>query len=285
MPRQSSRSAARPMIRASRTDGFEIITAPTVHPLARLLGLLIRLRAEITTALAVIAVWVLLTSWLRTPFVIALVAVAIAVVLVTPVLRRFVAYRAAAVMTRHRLRQVLVERRCLNFSRHAPLFLWSHPTEVGDTVWLFLRAGISPTDVEEQADWIASGCFARDARVSTVRSMTALVKVEVIRRDPLARELIDSELADWTTTTGQRPPWGTKIVPPRPGNAHWSGIGDRGGRDDSKPVQRPTLDERDDVPPVVIEHPAPTAPPTPRPEPVPEPVAVPDRRGDWSDYV
>ena len=186
-------------------------------------------------------------------------------------------------MTRHRLRQVLVERRCLNFSRAAPLFLWSHPTEVGETVWLLLRAGISPSDVEDQAEWIASGCFARDARVTPTRRMTALVKVEVIRRDPLARELIASELDDWTATTGQAPPRGTVIVPPKPTNQHHCGT-TRAAATNGVPVPRSTLDERDDVP-VVIDQPEHAD--TEHAEGLVEKdrAVVPDRGGDWSDYV
>ena len=191
-------------------------------------------------------------------------AATVATVLAVPALRTFVSRRAAAVMTRHRLRQVLMERRCLNFSRHAPLFLWSHPTEVGETVWLLLRAGIAPADVEDQAEWIASGCFARDARVTPLRSMTAIVRVEVVRRDPLATELIASELADWTATTGSRAPRGARVVPPRPGH---------------RPAPRTTLDESDGMP-VVVDMPS----PAPAPDDAPaEP--VPARAGDWSDYV
>ncbi len=257
-------SSGRSMMRASRTDGFEIITAPGVHPVFRVLGLLIRLRVEITTLMLSFALLAVLFWWLPPAAAAAVIAVLIAVLVAMPACRRFVGHRGAAVMTRHRLRQVLVERRCLNFSRHAPLFLWSHPTEVGETVWLLLRAGISPADVEDQAEWIASGCFARDTRVTALRSMTAIVRVEVIRRDPLATELIASELADWATTTGTPAPRGARVVPPRPAN---------------RPTPRPTLDRSDGVP-VVVDIPS----PAPAPEDAPaEP--VPARAGDWSDYV
>jgi hypothetical protein len=271
-------SRPRPTIRAARTDGFELITAPPTHPAVRVAGLAVRLRAEIAALAAVVALCLLLTVWLPWGAVLAVVAVLVAVVVAVPVLRRFVARRAMATLTRHRLRQVLVERRCMNFSRAAPLFLWSHPTEVGDTVWLFLRAGISPSDVVDQCEWIASGCFARDARVTPVRRMTALVKVEVIRRDPLATELIASELDDWTATTGAPPPRGARIVPPKPANQHWSGTARTGastGR--AAPTVRATLDDHDDVP-VVIEHPEHDSTPGER-------TVVPDRGGDWSDYV
>ncbi|MFC5139781.1 hypothetical protein ACFPK1_16190 [Actinomycetospora rhizophila] len=241
-------------------------------------GLLIRLRAELLALVLGFAFLAAAYSWLPPAAASAVIAVTVAVLLAVPVLRRFVSRRASAVMTRHRLRQVLVERRCLNFSRHAPLFLWSHPTEVGETVWLLLRAGISPSDIEDQVEWIASGCFARDARVTPTRRMTALVKVDVIRRDPLARDLIASELDDWTATTGQAPPRGTVIVPPTPANQHHSDTRDASSNGVHFP--RTTLDERDDVP-VVIEHPEPTR--SERADD--ERMVVPDRGGDWSDYV
>ncbi|GAA4883806.1 hypothetical protein GCM10023203_39640 [Actinomycetospora straminea] len=281
MARTTSRPTSRRSIRVARTDGFELITAPAIHPAARVAGLLIRLRAELLALALGFALLAAAYSWLPPAAASAVVAVTVAVLLAVPALRRFVSRRASAVMTRHRLRQVLVERRCLNFSRHAPLFLWSHPTEVGETVWLLLRAGISPSDVEDQIEWIASGCFARDARVTPTRRMTALVRVDVIRRDPLARDLIASELDDWTATTGQAPPRGTVIVPPKPANQHHSGT--RTGATNGVPVSRSTLDERDDVP-VVIDHPEPAQPEhSDRAEN--ERAVVPDRGGDWSDYV
>lgn len=266
-------------VRVARTDGFELITAPATHPAVRLAGLVIRLRAELTALALVFAFLVLAYSWLPPVAASAVIAVTVAVVVAVPVLRRFVMRRGSAVMTRHRLRQVLVERRCLNFSRAAPLFLWSHPTEVGEMVWLLLRAGISPSDVEDQAEWIASGCFARDARITPARCMTALVKIEVIRRDPLARELIASELDDWTAATGQAPPRGAVIVPPKAANQHHSGTA-RTAATNGVPVSRPTLDERDDVPAVIdqAEHDDPVRSGQDR-------AVVPDRGGDWSDYV
>ncbi|WP_433787560.1 hypothetical protein ACQPX6_12140 [Actinomycetospora sp. CA-101289] len=271
----TGRPATRPIVRRARTDSFEIISNPITHPAARVIGLLIRLRAEITTLMLTFAVLAVLYSWLPPAAASAVIAITVAAILAVPALRGFVSRRGSAVMTRHRLRQVLVERRCLNFSRHAPLFLWSHPTEVGETLWLFLRAGISPSDVEGETEWIASGCFARDARVTPVRRMTALLRVEVIRRDPLATELIASELDDWTATTGAPPPPGAVVVPPKPGNQHWSGTDER-ARTAPMPAPRSTLD--DDVP-VVIDHQDANVD-KPRNRPV-----VPDRGGDWSDYV
>ncbi|MHC1563176.1 hypothetical protein ACR9E3_29805 [Actinomycetospora sp. C-140] len=275
----TGRPATRPIVRRARTDSFEIISNPITHPAARVAGLLIRLRAELTTLILSFAVLAMLYSWLPPAAASAVIAVTVAAIIAFPALRRFVSRRGSAVMTRHRLRQVLVERRCLNFSRHAPLFLWSHPTEVGETVWLFLRAGISPSDIEGETEWIASGCFARDARVTPVRRMTALVRVDVIRRDPLARDLIASELDDWTAATGQSPPCGTVIVPPRPANQHHSGTS-RAAGSNGVPASRSTLDERDDVP-VVIDHPEPVQPERTEDERT----VVPDRGGDWSDYV
>ncbi|GAA4755009.1 hypothetical protein [Actinomycetospora chibensis] len=275
----AGRPATRPIVRRARTDSFEVISNPVTHPSARLAGLTIRLRAELTALALVFAFLAVAYSWLPPAAASAVIAITVAAVLAVPAFRRFVSRRASAVMTRHRLRQVLVERRCLNFSRHAPLFLWSRPNKVGDTVWLLLRAGISPSDVEDEVEWIASGCFARDARVTPTRRMTALVKVEVIRRDPLAKELIASELDDWTAATGQAPPRGAMIVPPTPANQHHSGTA-RAAATNGVPVPRPTLDERDDVP-VVIDQ-AENAEPERSKE---DRAVVHDRGGDWSDYV
>lgn len=181
----------------SRVDSFEIISAAPVHPVSRVAGLLIRLRAELFVAVVFLVVWFELRAHLSLTWTITVLAVSTAVVGGVPQTRRFVIRRAMAVLTRHRLRQTLVECRVVNFSRACPVFLWSRPNQVGETVWLFLRAGIAPSDIEGQTEWIAAGCNAREARITITRSMTAIVRVEVIRRDPLADDLIGSDLAPW----------------------------------------------------------------------------------------
>ncbi|WP_219419355.1 hypothetical protein [Pseudonocardia nigra] len=196
--------------RLARSEPFEVFTRPQRSWPARVFGLIVRLRAEITTAVVVLSVWAWVAGRLRAlagdpvpvgladpplswwalhwpgAVAAALLLVVLVVVAVVPASRRLVQRRALAVLTRHRLRAVFVQCRVMNWTGNLPLLLWARPTAVGERVWVLLRVGIDGVDVERALGHIAAGCFARDARVTVVRSMTALVAVEVIRRDPLA---------------------------------------------------------------------------------------------------
>lgn len=171
--------------RFARSEQFEVFTRPQRSRPARLLGLAIRLRAEITAAVVALIVGRWLTEQMPA-WVAGLVLAGLAgLVAALPHSRRYVYRRALAVLTRHRLRAVFVERRVMNWSGNLPVLLWSRPTSVGERVWVLLRAGINGVDIERNLDHVASGCLARDGRVSVARSMTALVLVDVVRRDPL----------------------------------------------------------------------------------------------------
>jgi hypothetical protein len=60
------------------------------------------------------------------------------------------------------------------------------PTPVGERVWLICPVGVSAEDIADETDRIRSACYARDVRVVRDPRWSALVTVEVIRRDPLA---------------------------------------------------------------------------------------------------
>ncbi|MFP5072755.1 hypothetical protein ACLFMI_24195 [Pseudonocardia nantongensis] len=255
----------------SRVDSFEIISAPPRNPVIRVLALILRLRAELFVTTILITAWVALgpdqvTSpdgvpvdspgpGLSTTTRAALFA-AVALLLVgLPWTRRFLFHRAQAVLSRHRVRQALVERRVLNSrSRACPLAVWARPTRVGEVVWLFLRAGLAPKTIEEEAEELASACFARECRVTAWASTTNIVRVEIIRRDPLAPNLIRSDLFRWASGN--------------PNDDGWSAPD--GGQDVPAPAPRP-------------EPTRPVIPPAPRPAiDGPQPGA---RGGDWSEYV
>lgn len=81
---------------------------------------------------------------------------------------------------------------------------------------MVLRAGISPETVANEAEEIAATCFAREARVTAWPSMTNIVRVEVIRRDPLAPATIRSELFRWAGgTPDDDGPWADVPAPRR----------------------------------------------------------------------
>lgn len=214
----------------SRVDSFEIISAPPANPAVRVAALLLRLRAELLVLVVGVWAWVALGpdhvrdeagrfvavpgTGLDTTTRVALF-VAVGLVLAgLPWTRRFLFHRAQAVLTRHRVRQALLECRVLNSrSRACPLTVWARPTRVGEAVWVVLRAGISPTAIAEQTEELASACFAREARVIAWPGFTTVVRVEIIRRDPLAPNLIRSDLFRYASGDIHDPGWPTTHGP------------------------------------------------------------------------
>ncbi|MFP5072406.1 hypothetical protein ACLFMI_22410 [Pseudonocardia nantongensis] len=254
----------------SRVDSFEIISAPPRNPVVRILALLLRLRAELFVLALLLTVWVALApdhapgpddttveipgTGLATTTRAGLFVVIALLLVALPWTRRFLFHRAQSVITRHRVRQALLECRVLNSrSRACPLTLWARPTRVGEVVWLFLRAGIGPHTVEDQAEELAATCFARECRITAWPSSINVVRVEIIRRDPLAPNLIRSDLFRWASGDPRGEGWSidnadVPVVPvPRPEPA------------------RPVLPS---APRSAIDGPQPEA-----------------RDGDWSDYV
>jgi hypothetical protein len=180
--------------RLIRNEPFETFHRPQRSRPARVLGLLIRLRAELFLLAVVLTCWFWLVD--RMPawaagMIFGGVALA---VLLWPGSRRYVTRRGWAVMTRHRLRTTFVERRVMNYSGNVPLLLWSRPSVVGEQVLVVLRAGIDAHDLELAASFIAVSCLASDVRITPHRRLSAFVLVEVIRRDPLTGPAVVSPL-------------------------------------------------------------------------------------------
>lgn len=169
-----------------RSEPFEIFSRPQRSTPARLAGLVVRRRAEMTVAVLAVLVWGWLVDRMPRPAAGALVVGIVVLVVAVGPSRRYVVRRGWAVLTRHRLRSVCVQRRVMNYAGNLPVQLWARPTAVGERIWLLLRAGIEVGDLERNLDYIASACWARTARVEAHRRMVALVVVDVVRRDPLA---------------------------------------------------------------------------------------------------
>ena len=105
------------------------------------------------------------------------------------------------------MRSCLAQVRALNHDGNLPWFLWTRPTPVGERVRLWMRPGLAAKDIENAADYLAAACMAREVRVTACRSMTALVIVDVIRRDPLvAGADIDSPLVGLSPVIKPVPP-------------------------------------------------------------------------------
>ena len=184
-----------------RTGSFEVFAYPHHSTPAVVAGALWRWRIELLLITTVVLVWIVLAYQLPAtwptwspPVVLATTLIVIAVV---PPSRRFVTRRAWCVYSRHRVRECFVQSRVMTHEGLLPLFMWTQPTPVGERLWLWLCPGLSGRDIDNVTDRIAAACWASSARVKVSPKRTAVVSVDVIRRDPLASSAqISSPLLD-----------------------------------------------------------------------------------------
>jgi hypothetical protein len=109
--------------------------------------------------------------------------------------RRVVAALCWCSLTHHRLHAGLVEVRATTRDGRLPLFLSVVPAPFGERVKLWCRAGISAEDIQDESDRLRAALWCQDVRVIRDRRRSALVTVEVVRRDPLAgKRPVRSEL-------------------------------------------------------------------------------------------
>jgi hypothetical protein len=114
--------------------------------------------------------------------------------LALPFTRRFLFAVGWALVTRHRLRAFFIECRIYNPSGKLPWILLARPTKVGERCWLWLVPGLSIHDFEDAAEPIAAACWARTARVERHKSIGSLIRLDVVRRDPLSGGVLPSVL-------------------------------------------------------------------------------------------
>jgi hypothetical protein len=113
--------------------------------------------------------------------------------------RRFLRNRFWCVVTRHRVRACLTEMRTLNYSGNLPFILGCFATKTGQVVWLWMRPGLSIEDLDNKSETLASACWARKATIARSTSNAAIVRIDIDRRDPLAKKTIDSPLLQDTS--------------------------------------------------------------------------------------
>ena len=183
---------------SARTGVIEVFTRPEHSLIARLFGLIIRLRAELT----VIATLLIARSWawprietrLGHTTALLLTTALILGVLVVPASRRYLSRRWWCMTTRHRMRACYLETRTMTHNGRPPYLLWSRPSPVGERVRVWLPAGLSVKDLEQVTTETAAACWAADVRITPTRSQAALVVVDVIRRDPLTGAAITPQV-------------------------------------------------------------------------------------------
>ena len=183
------------------TAALEIFSRPKQSLPVVLLLVVWRWRWELITIAALIVANIMLTDATGMSGVLILIGVLLVLIVIPPT-RRFIRTRIWCVVTRHRLRACLNELRTLNYSGNLPFILHAHGTKVGESVWLWMRPGLSSGDLESRTEHIAAACWGRDARIHRNRRMAALVRVDIVRRDPLAKAVITSPLMGDTSGLG-----------------------------------------------------------------------------------
>ncbi len=148
-----------------------------------------------------------------------------------PFTRRFLRNRCLCLYSRHRLRSCLAQVRAMNPSGQLPLIVAAVSTRVGEKLWLILRPGLSVDDISSQTEEIAAACWAGESRVTRSKRFACLVRVDVIRRDSLGRELVPNPLTQLRTggfvTTAREYTnlaTGAEFSPRRPGSADPDGL-------------------------------------------------------------
>jgi hypothetical protein len=184
--RRRSRSRART---SARTGAIEFFTRPTQHIAFEILGLLVRLRVELTVLTVLITGYVLLRQYAGLDANWALITEGAVIVLIVavPASRRFVVRRCWCVISRHRVRACFVQTRTMTHNGKLPYLLWSSPSPVGEALRVWLPAGLSVKHLERVTEELAAACWGRSARISATADQAALIVVEIIRRDPLAQ--------------------------------------------------------------------------------------------------
>jgi len=155
---------------------------------------------EILLALAVIYGWTALASHTHPVARLVVVAVVIGIpAAVGPIRRRIVAW-AWCLIVRHRLRVCFAEFIIANQSGTLPLILWAHPTPVGERVWIYLRPGLSHTDLEARQDKLAVACHANTVIAARASERTAAYLRLDIKRHEVLTAIADSPLVDLVDT-------------------------------------------------------------------------------------
>jgi len=98
--------------------------------------------------------------------------------------REWLIARAWCVITPHRVRTGCVHAWVQTRDGRLPTVLYSAPTEFGERVVLWCRAGITAADFEGARDILRAACWASDVRVVVNDRHSHIVALEVIRRLP-----------------------------------------------------------------------------------------------------
>ncbi|MEV4459334.1 hypothetical protein [Microbispora sp. NPDC049633] len=99
-----------------------------------------------------------------------------------PMVKRAITTRFWCVVTPHRVRHAFARARIVSRQGKLPVILMIRPTKLGERLWVWLRAGTSPGNVERASDLIAAACWARSVRIQRDRYRASLIVIDVLRR-------------------------------------------------------------------------------------------------------
>jgi hypothetical protein len=162
-------------------------------------------RVELATAAIVVAGAVGVASLSGSWWWSLALLVPLGVAVVVPAARRRLVAFVWCQITRHRLQTcfaAFIKATNRVTPGLVPLVLSVRSTPAGERAWLWLRPGLDLADLQQNTDKIAVACWARSAQVVASPRCAALVRVDITRRDPLAR-LVTSPLS--VTIPAQRP--------------------------------------------------------------------------------
>jgi hypothetical protein len=110
-----------------------------------------------------------------------------------PPSRKRLKARAWCVVTEHRVRTGCAHAWVQSRNGRLPIVIRTRPTESGEQVTLWCRAGITADDLTAARDIIATACWARGVRVTPNARRPHVVTLDVIRRIPPDRDLPHSQ--------------------------------------------------------------------------------------------
>src|SRR6266545_3478328 len=143
--------------------------------------------------------WTLLNGPLGNEGAVIVLVFVIAVVFTVPHSRRVAWPRVMCVVSRHRLRTCMSQLAVTNRDGRLPWIVWIRPSPVGERAWLWMIPGLSVDDINNRTEALAAACWARETRIERARTRAMVVRVDIVRRDPLSEpKPIDNPLMDGT---------------------------------------------------------------------------------------
>lgn len=194
MGKSTRRARGRARARQSaRTGALEVFVRPQQTLAGRIVGWLIRLRAEIFVLGCLVLGWWWLSSLMPAWLLVTALCAVTALMVVVPVIRHYLTRRFWCVLTRHRVQACFEQTRTMTHDGRMPWLVWSRPTPVGERVRVWLPAGLSVNDLERVTENLAGACYAQTARIER-GTRAFMASILIVRRDTLAGDDIAPEV-------------------------------------------------------------------------------------------